>query len=221
MSLIIPNIFAPRTGSIQLSELDQNFTYLGSQLDLTNVGVNNLNSTISVDDGVTTISGTSVVLTNPLSKTSGGTGVTQSRQLAQIVYLQTGASLAAQTGVFATGAIPTITGGNQFLSQAFTPISDTSLLEIEVSTYIQPSAIQWVTVALFKVGTTNALTSHVYYESIATAGRNSQIKYYMTSGSTSTMTFTVRAGAAAGNVSFNGLSGGVQNSYISIKEWLA
>ena len=34
MSLIIPNTFATKTGSIQLSDLDDNFTYLTSELDL-------------------------------------------------------------------------------------------------------------------------------------------------------------------------------------------
>jgi prophage DNA circulation protein len=68
MSLIIPNTFANRTTSVELSKLDDNFTYLGTQIDTTNTAVSGLSTTVSglsttVSGLSTTVSGLSTSLT--------------------------------------------------------------------------------------------------------------------------------------------------------------
>lgn len=40
MSLILPNTFATKSGSIQLSLLDDNFTYIATNIDTTNTNLN-------------------------------------------------------------------------------------------------------------------------------------------------------------------------------------
>lgn len=47
MSLIIPNTFAIKSGIVELADLDENFTYLGSQLDTTNNSLTSLSSSIT------------------------------------------------------------------------------------------------------------------------------------------------------------------------------
>jgi hypothetical protein len=47
MSLTIPITFATRTGELQLAYLDDNFTYLKNQLDITNSTATNTNATIT------------------------------------------------------------------------------------------------------------------------------------------------------------------------------
>lgn len=122
-----------------------------------------------------------------------------------------------QTGTVATGTtaipfdntIPQITEGTEFMSLAFTPTSATSKLLIQVvfmgtNTTVASAGF---CVALFKVGTSNALAST--FNSVANSSISEfLINHYMTSGTTSSITFTVRAGSAnSGITSFNGQSG--------------
>jgi hypothetical protein len=108
MSLIIPITFATRTGELQLAYLDENFTYLKTQLDTSNTTITNiltqltvLGSNTSVGDVLyvndTTnrvgikqsnptveldvngaVKASSLALTTPLSTTSGGLGASTS-----------------------------------------------------------------------------------------------------------------------------------------------
>lgn len=120
--------------------------------------------------------------------------------------------------------IPQITEGTEFLSLAITPISATSKLIIEVSINYSVSAAFFCSVALFKVGTSNALTAENNVKYTATYPMNNDLKHELTSGGTSEITFKVRAGPSnASTITVNGRSGarifgGVMNSYIKITE---
>jgi hypothetical protein len=122
-----------------------------------------------------------------------------------------------QTGTVATGTtaipfdntIPQITEGNEFMSLAFTPTSATSKLLIQVvfqgTNATQASA--GFAVALFQVGTSNAIAS-LFNSQTSASITTFLLNHYMTAGTTSAITFTVRAGSGnGGTTSFNGQSG--------------
>jgi hypothetical protein len=137
-----------------------------------------------------------------------------------------------QTGTYATGTtllpfdntIPQITEGNQYLSLAITPISATSKLLIQVNIVMSSSALNFCTAALFQDSTANAIAASSVYASVATGIVIPSFNYFMTSGTTSATTFTVRAGTNnAGTTTVNGQSGGqsfggVCSSSITITE---
>ena len=137
-----------------------------------------------------------------------------------------------QTGTYATGTtllpvdntIPQITEGNQYLSLAITPISATSKLLIQVNIVMSSSAINYCTAALFQDSTANSLAASSIYASVATGIVITSFNHFMTSGTISSTTFTVRAGTNnAGTTAINGQSGaqvfgGVASSSITITE---
>ena len=138
-----------------------------------------------------------------------------------------------QTGAVATGTtpfpfddtIPQITEGNQYLSLAITPTSATSkLLICVVATAGSSVASTWMTSALFQDSTANALAANSIFFPNATAFAPCVFNYFMTSGTTSSTTFTVRSGSVdAGTTTFNGQGatrrfGGVLTSSITITE---
>ncbi len=100
--------------------------------------------------------------------------------------------------------IPQITEGDQILSLAITPVSASSTLFFNITvTAGSNSTSRQVCAALFQDATANAL--------VASADSNSvTFQYTMTSGTTSSTTFTVRVGpSAAGTCYVNGSVGGV------------
>jgi hypothetical protein len=138
-----------------------------------------------------------------------------------------------QTGTLATGTgaipfdntIPQITEGTEFMSLAFTPTSATSKLLIQVVWVgANPSlATNGFSIALFAAGTANALAC--IFTSIVNSSVNTYpFNHFMTAGTTSSITFSVRAGSGNGNTtSFNGqsgsqLGGGVTASSITVTE---
>ena len=137
-----------------------------------------------------------------------------------------------QTGTLATGTtvipydntIPQITEGTQFLSLAITPTSATSKLLIQVNVFVSSSVITFITAALFQDSTANALAGSSFYGSVATGTVIIPFNYFMTSGTTSSTTFTVRCGSNnASTLTLNGSSGtqelgGVASSSITITE---
>ena len=120
--------------------------------------------------------------------------------------------------------IPQITEGGQFLSLAITPVSATSKLYIQVNYWVSVSLANHVISALFQDSTANALAATTAYMATSTGSLQNSINYFMTSGTTSSTTFTVRAGSGnAGTVTFNGqnagqIFGGVGYSSITIME---
>jgi len=138
----------------------------------------------------------------------------------------------SQTGAVATGTtlipydntIPQITEGTQFLSLAITPTSATSKLYINIVLNTANSAVtSGVSIALFQDSTVNALAASNAVVVAAGNTNTMSCNYFMISGTTSSTTFTVRAGSNTGTFTLNGtagvgLMGGVASSSITITE---
>ena len=163
---------------------------------------------------------------------SGGTALTTTSvlttqgQVLQVVNYQTGALASGTTTMPTDDTIPQNTEGTEFMTLAITPRSATSKLRIDVVLFASPSATEWVNVALFQDSTANALAAtELFFTNINAAGPIC-FTHYMTSGTTSSTTFKVRAGmGSGGTTSFNGTSpgptrrfGGVNASSITITE---
>ena len=163
----------------------------------------------------------------PLPINQGGTGATSSDPVLQRVNFQTGTVATGSTLLPFDNTIPQIGEGNQYMSLAITPKSATSILEIEVVLNGTNSAAgsPTLTVALFRDSTANAIAAAC--QTVSTGGFMQNIKFIhtLTSGSTASTTFTVRAGGqVAGTTTFNGSGGaqslgGVMSSSITIYEY--
>lgn len=146
----------------------------------------------------------------------------------QVVNLADGAYATGTTAIPNDDTIPQITEGTQFMSLAITPLQSTSLLRVDVVAYasVNSANVNMVT-ALFRDATTNALA--VSSVDIATTSglRCATITHWVSSGSTSATTFTVRIGNGGANaIYFNGgggarKMGGVLSSTITITEYAA
>ena len=156
------------------------------------------------------------------------TAITGVRRIAQIQSTQTGA---VNTGIVNViprdDTIPQITEGDEYMTVAITPTSAGSTLEVEVSIMVTHSVLTWVTTALFRDSTANALAAAMVYGVTTTTGGFITFKHRVVAGSTSATTFRVRAGGSdAGTMTFNGVSGGrqlggVMASSITVTEVLA
>lgn len=168
----------------------------------------------------------SIDLTTPLAVVDGGSGVSVTRQLAQIVTFQTGAYSSGTTITPLDNTIPQITEGDQYLSLAITPTNTGSTLEIDVEVNYTCSVSTNYITALFRDSGSNALASNISTNSAGTYWNNQKIKHIVSATSITATTFTVRIGAAtSATIYFNGVSGaqslgGSLASRITIKEYL-
>jgi len=161
----------------------------------------------------------------PISTISDRKAVTYPGAVLQVANYQTGALATGAGAIPFDNTIPQITEGTEFMSLAFTPTSATSKLLIQVVWIgANPSAASnGFSVALFSAGTSNALAS-MFYSAVNGSIIPFSFNHFMTAGTTSTITFSVRAGSANGNTtSFNGqsgvaLGGGSMASSITITE---
>ena len=144
----------------------------------------------------------------------------------QTVNYQTGAVATGTTVVPFDDTIPQIGEGNEYMTVAVTPRSATSKLVISVVAVLSSSVTGNIVVALFQDSTANALSAVMSSNDTATRPEAIPLTHTMTSGTTSTTTFRVRAGNInAGTTTFNGsggtrLLGGVMSSSIVIQEVL-
>lgn len=141
----------------------------------------------------------------------------------QEVYIQTGEVATGTTTIPIDDTIPQNTEGTQLMTLAITPTNASNRLLIEAIVHLSPSVNAYVTTALFKDSEANALAAMFHAQNANT--QNGQIvRHEMTAGSTSAMTFKIRAGLhTAGTITFNGEGGarklgGVLASSIRIKE---
>jgi len=127
----------------------------------------------------------------------------------QVVNFQTGAGQATTTTMPYDDTIPQITEGAEVMTLNITPKSASSKLLITVITHLAGSVNAIFTTALFEGTTANALAcsnTHGY----GSDGQpvNHTVNHYMTSGTTSELTFRVRIGMTnAGTVTLNGRDG--------------
>ncbi len=148
------------------------------------------------------------------------------RGVNQIVNNQTGAVATTTTSIPNDDSIPQNTEGGEFMTLAITPASATSKLKIDVVLHCTAAVgTKEITVALFQDSTVNALAAMSNGEDLANRGRSVTFTHYMTSGTTSSTTFKVRAGMNdTTELTFNGIGGnrrmgGVMASSITITEY--
>jgi len=128
----------------------------------------------------------------------------------QIVNFQTGAVATGTTQIPRDDTIPQNTEGDEYMSLSITPKSATSKLKIDVVCEATCSIVGsfTMTIALFQDSTANALATQ--FQAIASQSYPTlfTFSHFMTSGTTSSTTFKVRAGSnAAGTTTFNGFGG--------------
>lgn len=126
------------------------------------------------------------------------------------------------TTIPADDTIPQITEGDEYFTIAFTPLSASSTLYIDVNFWLAPGSNSTAAVALFVDTTAGALAATSEYR-LGDQETTLHIALAVASGSTSARTYRVRAGGTTGTLYANGLSGGrryggVGNSTIRVTE---
>lgn len=171
--------------------------------------------------GITTATTRTLTLPNA----DGTIALTSDFHLRQVVHAQTGSMATGVTQIPTDNTIPQSTEGDQYMTAAVTPKSATSKLEIEVTVVLSKNAVGGtLTVALFQDSGANALAA-VLSAPAADSPMTITFRHQMTSGTTSSTIFKVRAGLnTSGTVTFNGVtgtavSGGVLASSITIREY--
>ena len=159
-----------------------------------------------------------------MSTTKVSAAMQNAGAIVQVVNVMDGAVATGTTIIPFDDSIPQNTDGDEYLTLAITPTSATNKLLIEVSFILSNSIATNMGIALFQDTTAGALGSSSQYQATATAMHSLNFKHYMTTGTTSSTTFKVRAGGGgAGTTTFNGQGGarklgGVFASSITITE---
>jgi hypothetical protein len=106
-------------------------------------------------------------------------------------------------------SIPQISEGSQILSGSFTPVSASSILEIEASCFASMSAAQNAALALFR-DTGNDAVAAAWRRYDSANMNNIMLKHRMASWGTTPSTLQIRGGGASGTLYVNGNSSGTQ-----------
>lgn len=142
----------------------------------------------------------------------------------QRVHTQTGAVATTTTNIPRDDTIPLNTEGVEVMSKAITPTSSINDLYIETIVVLAGNAASSPIVALFKDSDGNAMAAVNSRVDGASVTQSIPLRHYMAAGSTSAITFKVRAGLdVTGTMTFNGhtssrLFGGVCASSLTITE---
>lgn len=146
-------------------------------------------------------------------------------QVLQFVSSSLGTVLNCSTPTIpADDTIPQNTEGTEVLTVTITPKFSTSNLLITFSSIFSISATGSATIALFQDSMANALAAKCY--DLSAAGMCGHFMHVMTSGTTSSTTFKIRAGPAANSLYCNGpdgggqIMGGVCNTLLTVEEYL-
>jgi hypothetical protein len=155
-----------------------------------------------------------------------GPGVPLPGMIVQDVATQTGAVNSGTTQIPVDDTIPQNTEGDEFMTQAITPVSVGNILEIRSSGFFSRSDTASITSAVFQDSTASALAAANVDPDTANALCQIEISHRMIAGTTSSTTFKTRAGGSgAGTTTFNGsgaarLFGGVLNSSMGVTEFM-
>ena len=149
---------------------------------------------------------TSILKVDNLQDSSGTGSPYIKDAVLQVKNFQTGALNSGTENIPWDNTIPQITEGKEYMTLSITPKSSLSKLLIEVIVNGARSTNGDSIVALFVGTTVDALAVSNLY---ATANWRNQfaLNYFMTAGTTSELTFRVRAGGHSGTFTFNGHSG--------------
>jgi Pgp3 C-terminal domain len=149
-----------------------------------------------------------------------------SKTIGQIVNVETGAVATGATIIPNDDTIPQNTEGDQYMSLAITPKSAASTLLIDVIAVLSSNAANNLTLALFQDAIASALAAVQTFATTATGMAAIPLRHKMIAGTTSPITFKLRAGGGiAGTTTFNGQAtvrrfGGVMASSMTITEVL-
>lgn len=102
---------------------------------------------------------------------------------------------------------PQITEGTEVLSLAITPKSATSVLQIQFIAMGTSTGNAYATAALFEAASTNAIQVTNLSNNQNDSWQTWTLMKYVTSGTTSTQTYSIRMGVSAGTLSINGYAG--------------
>lgn len=164
-----------------------------------------------------------------LVKSDGSNALWDWRGLVQVVDAPATAVATGTTTITLDDSIPQNSEGDQYLSASFTPKSADSLLVIDAIVALATSAVgnTHFIVALFEGVTASALASTAQFAAGAGLVNTVPLRHVMTAGTTSELTFKVRAGNNnAGTTTFNGVTsarilGGTCASRLTIREFAA
>ena len=159
--------------------------------------VTNTNRTLTLPDATGTV------------LTSATTTGFPAGSVVQVVRFQTGAVATGTTTIPLDDTIPQITEGTQFLTLAITPKSVSNILVITVSLQLDKNNSNTFMAALFQDSNANALAGQFNGAFPSGTSLPMAFTHSMTAGTTSSTTFTVRAGSdGAGTLTLNGRGGG-------------
>ncbi len=153
-----------------------------------------------------------------------GSGVPLPGVLVQTQETSTGAVDTTTSAIPQDDTIPQISEGKEFMTRAITPSSASNLLEISVQAQFGVGTAATVVLALFQ----DAIADSLSTSSISNSGALGEvtIRKRILAGLTSSTTFRARGGTTAGTLTFNGITsgrlfGGVSNSFIEVREYMA
>lgn len=154
-----------------------------------------------------------------------GPGVAKPGEVVQVQRNDTGAVATGTTAIPYDDTIPQITEGDQYMTQAITPMSAANLLAIVLLARISNSnANQGLAAALFQDATANALKANEAQQATGTGQLEIGINHKMLAATASSTTFRLRAGGNTGaTTTFNGSAGGryfggVSGSFMEVQE---
>lgn len=120
-------------------------------------------------------------------------------------------------------SIPQNTEGDEYMSQAITPLSPTDILEVDVTISITRGAAGNLPIAIFRDSTANAIFATNLRQETGDHMQQVRLLVRVVAGSTSATTFKLRAGPTSGSIRFNGsggarLFGDIPKSVITVRE---
>lgn len=111
--------------------------------------------------------------------------------------------------------IPQNTEGTEILTASITPKSATNRVRVRFQGFAGPSGNVIMTVALFRDSIANALTATA---NAGDATENIPLEFEHVPGTTSQVTYKIRAGTGSGTMAFNALYGGVGRATLVLEE---
>jgi hypothetical protein len=183
--------------------------------------------TVTLINNYTTITNGTITDT----RTQAGAQTTPAQVVAgmpvQIATVSYSAVAAGTTLIPFDDTLPQSSEGDQYMILSFTPKSATNHLFIEAKGHFSSSVLNDMTMALFQDSGANALAVSDSTIPVANYSSVQFLGYDMVAGTTSTITFKIRAGGSvAGTTTFNGAGGGRRFggailSYIKVTEYKA
>lgn len=150
------------------------------------------------------------------------TPVAASGSVVQVVNVQTGTYSSTSSVIPIDNTIPQITEGAQLFTLNITPTNASSKLKFDIVVNAGINSANWVSIALFQGSTANAIAAMSGYLTTSGSANPLALNYYMTAGTTSLITFSLRFGPLGNTMGINGttsqLLGGVQISSMTITE---